>query len=65
MSCTAPGACTAAGTHWRLQPVPAPAGAVLTELFGVSCPAPAACTAAGTSAGLSDIGVTLAMSTGA
>jgi hypothetical protein len=52
------------GTRWRLQPVPAPAGAVLTELFGVSCPVPAACTAAGTWAGQSNIGVTLAMTTG-
>jgi hypothetical protein len=52
------------GTRWRLQPVPAPAGAVLTELFGVSCLVPAACTAAGTSAGQSNIGVTLAMTTG-
>jgi hypothetical protein len=51
------------GTRWRLQPVPAPAGAVLTELFGVSCPAPGACTAVGTSAGPSNIGVTLAMTT--
>jgi len=51
------------GTRWRLEPVPAPAGAVATELFGVSCPVPAACTAVGTSAGQSNIGVTLAMTT--
>ena len=51
------------GTRWRLEPVPGPAGAVLTELFGVSCPAAAACTAAGTAAGPSDIMVTLAMAT--
>ena len=51
------------GTRWRLQPVPVPAGAVLAELFGVSCPVPGACTAVGTTAGQSNIGVTLAMTT--
>jgi len=51
------------GTRWRLQPVPAPAGAVLTELFGVSCPVPGSCTAVGETAGQSNIGVTLAMTT--
>jgi hypothetical protein len=52
------------GTRWRLQPVPAPAGAVLAELFGVSCPVPGSCTAVGDTAGQSNIGVTLAMTTG-
>jgi hypothetical protein len=51
------------GTRWRLQPVPAPAGAVQTELFGVSCPVPGSCTAVGDTAGPSNIGVTLAMTT--
>ena len=51
------------GTRWRLQAVPAPAGAVQTELFGVSCPVPGACTAVGDTAGQSNIGVTLAMTT--
>ena len=51
------------GTRWRLQPVPAPAGAVQTELFGVSCPVPGSCTAVGDTAGQSNIGVTLAMTT--
>jgi hypothetical protein len=51
------------GTRWRLQPVPAPAGAVLTELFGVSCLVPGSCTAVGDTAGQSMIGVTLAMTT--
>ena len=51
------------GTTWRLQPVPAPAGAVMSELFGVSCPAPGSCTAVGDTAGQSNIGVTLAMTT--
>jgi len=51
------------GTRWRLQPVTAPAGAVLTELFGVSCPVPGSCTAVGDTAGPSMIGVTLAMTT--
>ncbi|HET7244427.1 MAG TPA: hypothetical protein VFJ07_06275 [Streptosporangiaceae bacterium] len=51
------------GTKWRLQPVPAPAGTVLSELFGVSCPAPGSCTAVGDTAGQSMIGVTLAMTT--
>ena len=51
------------GTRWRLQPVPAPDGAVLTELFGVSCPVPGSCTAVGGTAGQPDIGVTLAMTT--
>jgi hypothetical protein len=36
---------------------------VLAELFGVSCPVPGACTAVGTTAGQSNIGVTLAMTT--
>jgi len=52
------------GTHWRLEPTPAPAGTMQTELLGVSCPAPGDCTAAGTTAGPSGIGVTLAMTTG-
>ena len=51
------------GTAWRLQPVPVPAGTVLSELFGVSCPAPGSCTAVGDTAGQSMIGVTLAMTT--
>jgi len=51
------------GTTWRLQPVPAPVGAVMSELFGVSCPAPGSCTAVGDTAGQSNIGVTLAMTT--
>jgi hypothetical protein len=51
------------GTRWRLQPVPTPAGAVLAELFGVSCPVPGSCTAVGDTAGQSNIGVTLAMTT--
>jgi hypothetical protein len=51
------------GTAWRLQPVPAPPGTVMFELFGVSCPAPGSCTAVGDTAGPSNIGVTLAMTT--
>jgi hypothetical protein len=51
------------GIRWRLQPVPVPAGTVLSELFGVSCPAPGSCTAVGDAAGQSMIGVTLAMTT--
>jgi len=51
------------GTRWRLQPVPARPGAVVTELFGVSCLVSAACTAAGPAAGQSNVGVTLAMTT--
>ena len=51
------------GTRWRLEPVPVPAGAIMTELFGVSCPG-ARCVAVGTTAGPSGIGVTLAMTTG-
>ena len=51
------------GSTWRLQPVPAPAGAVTTELFGVSCPTPGSCTAVGDTAGPSMIGVTRAMTT--
>ena len=51
------------GTRWRLQPVPAPAGAVTTELFGVSCPVPGSCTAVGDTTGQSMTGVTLAMTT--
>ena len=51
------------GTRWRLQPVPTPAGAAPAELFGVSCPVPGSCTAVGDTAGQSNIGVTLAMTT--
>jgi hypothetical protein len=51
------------GSRWRLESVPVPAGAVATELFGVSCPG-ARCVAAGTTTGPSGIGVTLAMTTG-
>jgi hypothetical protein len=54
---------TWSGTRWRLQPVPVPAGTVLSELFGVSCPVPGSCTAVGDTAGQSMIGVTLAMTT--
>jgi hypothetical protein len=36
---------------------------VLAELFGVSCPVPGSCTAVGDTAGQSNIGVTLAMTT--
>src|SRR5215472_7845022 len=34
-------------TGWRFQPIPVPAGAVASELFGVSCTAAAACIAGG------------------
>src|SRR5215831_15561691 len=34
-------------TGWRVQPAPAPPGAVFSNLFGVSCTAADACTAAG------------------
>ena len=51
------------GTRWRLQAVPAPAGAVQAELLGVSCPVPRSCTAVGGTAGPSGVGVTLAMTT--
>jgi hypothetical protein len=35
------------GTGWRIHATPAPAGAIFSELFGVSCTAADACTAAG------------------
>jgi len=53
-------------TGWRIQATPNPGrsvGAVLAELFGVSCPVPGSCTAVGDTAGQSNIGVTLAMTT--
>src|SRR5580704_4257949 len=34
-------------TGWRIQATPAPAGAVFSNLFGVSCPAADSCTAVG------------------
>jgi hypothetical protein len=35
------------GTRWSIQPIPAPAGAFITDLFDVSCSAANACTAVG------------------
>ena len=35
------------GTGWRIKATPAPAGAIFSNLFGVSCTAADACTAAG------------------
>lgn len=36
------------GSSWTIQPVPGPAGAVQTILYGVSCVSATSCTAAGT-----------------
>src|SRR5215468_4541187 len=35
------------GSTWRIQPVPSPPGAALSNLFGVSCASPSACEAVG------------------
>src|SRR5215831_16208840 len=35
------------GGKWRIQPIPSPPGAALSNLFGVSCVSPSACEAVG------------------
>src|SRR6516165_10463829 len=35
------------GSKWRIQPIPSPPGAAVSNLFGVSCVSPSACTAVG------------------
>jgi hypothetical protein len=44
------------GTQWTIQPVPAPAGAVVSRVFDVSCTSANACTAVGESfVGLTEV----------
>ena len=48
------------GSKWRIQPVPNPPGAALSNLFGVSCVSRSACEAVGTTASRSGAQTALA-----